>query len=269
MSAPGPVPEEVAGDRDPRVRVFRAGDEVDVAAVVGTRHVVLVDTMSAPEEAETVLGLLAADIDGRSLVVVNTHQHYDHTWGNAAFDARGRHPAPIVAHALGAEIARSCEAADELARRQAEGPRFASVRIVPPTVTVTAEAAIDAGGLTLELLPTPGHTRDHLAVWIPEIRTLLAGDAAEHPFPYAERPEDLPELVASLERLAALGAEVVIPCHGGTSDPGLLRRNLDYFASLGPGRSFEAALEPLGLRPEDVPALYEEFHRMNVAASSR
>jgi len=51
VSAPGPVPVEVAGDRDPRVRVFRAGDEVDVAAVVGTRHVVLVDTMSAPEEA--------------------------------------------------------------------------------------------------------------------------------------------------------------------------------------------------------------------------
>ncbi|HJZ61543.1 MAG TPA: MBL fold metallo-hydrolase [Miltoncostaeaceae bacterium] len=268
MSAPGPVPEEVTGGWDPRVRVFRAGDEVDVAAVVGARHVVLVDTMSAPEEAEAVLDLLADDVAGRSLVVVNTHQHYDHTWGNAAFDPGGRHPAPIVAHTLGAEIARSPEAAAELARRQAEGPRFARVRIVAPTVTVDGGAVIDAGGLTVELVPTPGHTRDHLAAWIPEIRTLLAGDAAEHPFPYAERPEDLPELVASLDRLAALDPAVVIPCHGGTSDPGLLLRNLDYFAALRPGVSYEAALRPLGLRPGDVPALYEDFHRMNVAAAA-
>src|SRR5262249_55665807 len=213
----------------PRVGASRAGAGVAAAAVVGARHVVLVDTMSAPEEAEAVLDLLADDVAGRSLVVVNTHQHYDHTWGNAAFDTGGRHPAPIVGHALGPAIARSPEAAAELARRQAEGPRFAGVRIVPPTVTVDGGAVGVARGLPVELAPPPGPTRAHLAAWIPEIRTLLAGDAAEHPFPYAERPEDLPELVASLDRLAALDPAVVIPCHGGTSDPGLLRRNLDYF----------------------------------------
>src|SRR5262249_60479524 len=86
--------------------------------------------------------------------------------------------------------------------------------------------------LTLELLPTPGHTPGHVAVWVPELPLLLAGDAAEHPFPAVHDSEALPALRASLERLRALGPARVFPCHGGTTDAALPTRNLAYFDSL-------------------------------------
>ena len=90
---------------------------------------------------------------------------------------------------------------------------------------------IDGGDLALHLIPTPGHTEDHIAVWIPQIRTLLAGDAAEQPFPWVERGSQIPPLRASLERMVELAPAVVLPCHtSDTTSPDLLRRNLAYFA---------------------------------------
>src|SRR5205823_12393794 len=58
---------------------------------------------------------------------------------------------------------------------------------------------IDGGDLTLRLFATPGHQPDHIAILIPEINLLLAGDAAESPFPFAESAAAMPQLRASLE----------------------------------------------------------------------
>ena len=53
--------------------------------------------------------------------------------------------------------------------------------------------SLHGGDLTLELLHTPGHTPDHVAVWIPEIKTCLAVDTVEHPIPeiWSQSPDDL------------------------------------------------------------------------------
>src|SRR5262249_33287605 len=123
----------------------------------------------------------------------------------------------------------SAEERQYLAQRQQAEPRFANVRLVAPTITFTDGLRIDGGDLTLELLPTPGHAVDHICVWVPELRLLMAGDSAELPFPYVKEAETLPILRRSLERLVALNAATVIPCHGGTTDPALLTSNITYF----------------------------------------
>ena len=76
---------------DPRVRMFRSDPEVDCFAVVTRRHVVVVDTFGTPGEAAQMLALLGDDLAGRSLLVVNTHGHFDHAWGNALFAPGGPH----------------------------------------------------------------------------------------------------------------------------------------------------------------------------------
>ncbi len=284
----GPVPdlpEEVRGPWDPRVRVFRAGPEVDAHAVVTERCVVLVDTMSTPGLARGMLDALAPDLPGRALVVVNTHQHHDHTWGNAAVVPPDGPGLPILAHPRGLAVAEDPVCRAFLVEQQAAEARFAGGRLVPPTVAVPDGTRVDGGDLTVVLLHTPGHTRDHLAAWIPEIRVLLPGDAAEHPFPYAEAPGDVAALEASLVRMAALGPAWVLPAHGGTSDPGLLDRNISYIRevrrrapalrSARPGAEGQAgdgdpfpyteALEFAGADPHEVPDLYRDFHRQNLA----
>jgi len=218
---------------DARVRVFRAGHEVDTCVVTTERYVVVVDTMGTPELAADIMERVGDALAGRQLLVVNTHADWDHSWGNALFAIPGgRYPAPIIGHDQTRRRLLDAEERAYLRERQRGSSRFANVALVPPTLTFTDGLRIDGGDLTLELLPTPGHTPDHISIWIPESRLVLAGDAAERPIPYVNEPGDLPLLRASLARLAALEPVAVVPCHGGTSAPSLLTRNLTYFDTL-------------------------------------
>lgn len=233
LTPPDDVVELSIAGWDERVRVLRAGHEVDTFAVVTARYLVLVDTMSTPQLAAGILARVGDALAGRQLLVVNTHADYDHCWGNAVFAAPGgRHPAPIIAHERAGARLRGQEARESLARRQAQESRFADVRLVEPTITFTERLRIDGGDLTLELIPTPGHTEDHVVIWVPELRLLLAGDAAEHPFPYVSNPATLGTLRQTLHQLVALRPAMVLPCHGGTTDPALLTRNIAYFDEL-------------------------------------
>jgi glyoxylase-like metal-dependent hydrolase (beta-lactamase superfamily II) len=140
-------------------------------------------------------------------------------------------PAPIIASRRCAERLRSAAAQRKLAKLRASEPgRFDDVTLTPPSVLFEQRLAIDGGDLTLELFATPGHQPDHIAVFIPEIRTLLPGDAAELPFPFVESAASLPALRDSLARMAALHAETALYCHAPVSSgPGLLRQNMAYF----------------------------------------
>lgn len=224
------------GGWDERVLVARCGTTVDAHIVVTARYVVLVDTLLNLQTAGAMLAFARARLtDGRQLLVVNTHADWDHCWGNSLFAGPGAtHPAPIIASRRCAERLRDPEAESTLRKMQAREPnRFRDVRLVPPTVLFNDRLAIDGGDLTLELFPTAGHTPDHISVFIPEIGLLLAGDAAESPFPFAHAAADLPDLRASLARMVALAPAQALYCHApATSGPALLRHNLAYFDRL-------------------------------------
>lgn len=160
---------------------------------------------------------------------MNTHADWDHVWGNAAVADR-----PIIAHTNALARLRAPEAAAWLREKSAVEERFGSVRLVEPSITFDDELALHGGDLTLRLIHTPGHTDDHIAVWIPEIGLCLAGDAAEEPIPEvtSSRPDDLVQMRESLQRLTQLRPEIVLPSHGETTDLAVLARNLDYFERL-------------------------------------
>ncbi|HET9110326.1 MAG TPA: MBL fold metallo-hydrolase [Ktedonobacterales bacterium] len=286
---------------DERLHGFHCGDEVDVFAVVTERYVIFVDTSATPEQAAAVVAALRPELRGRQPLVILSHADYDHCWGSAVFAADGALPAPIIGHRLTRERLLSPDAREELERRLAEQPSFASVRLVPPDIAYTERLEVDGGDLTLELLHTPGHTPDHTVVWLPALRLLLAGDAVERPWPYVHSAADLPILRATLARLAALGAEHIAVCHGGVSDPALIMRNVAYFDALerrcrealartpdlagqaeaaagsenggAEEDTLEAAIFPYAealalaqTSPEDAQAFYRAFHRSALRA---
>ena len=221
-----------APDTDPRIGILRAGDEVDAFVVFARAFVLLIDTFSTPELARQGLDLLRPRMDGRPLLVLNTHADYDHAYGNRVFAPHGEWPATIIGHRWAARRLTGPAEAEKLRALQAQSERYAQVQLVPPSLLVDDALTLAGGDLTLELLHTPGHTEDHLAVWIPELRVLLAGDAAEYPFPHVVGAASLVTLRASLTRLSELGAEVVLACHGQTTRPDLPALNLAYFSRL-------------------------------------
>ncbi len=280
---------EVPNTWDARVRMFSAGDEVDCFVVITDRYAVVIDTFSTPEDAAQMMELVRPQLfPRRQLLVVNTHQHYDHAWGNSLFAVGKEFVAPILASELSREPARAQDA--KLLKKQAEESRFAGLQLLEPNLYFRGEFLIDGGDLSLRLIPAPGHTPDQVVVWIPELSILLAADALEFPFPYVTNPADLPVMLETMRRLQALNPKTVLPCHGGVHDASLIDWNLAYFAALKQkvqglvkdlppnwrelenlsdqiGFSFEDALKSLGLEPEGVEAIYQEFHQVNLAAT--
>jgi glyoxylase-like metal-dependent hydrolase (beta-lactamase superfamily II) len=257
---------------DARVRRFRCAPEVDSFAVRTERFLVLCDTHSTPALARQLLALVTDDLaDGRRLLVVDTHADYDHAWGNQVFGGRrAERPAPILGHPRCVERLAGAEGAAALARmRGAQPGRFDEVELVPPDIAVGDGAAIHGGDLTLRICATPGHTEDHVSIHIPELATVLAGDAAELPFPHLESAAGLVAARASLERLVALDPAVVLPCHGGTTDPSLLRRNIAYIDAVvaDPDLPLVDALAIAGVPLDGLQAMYRGFHDDACAAA--
>jgi glyoxylase-like metal-dependent hydrolase (beta-lactamase superfamily II) len=260
---------------------------MQVFVVVSERYVVIVDTLINRQTGDELAAIARAHLPGRQLLVVNTHADYDHAWGNMAFADAGPYCAPIIGTRRCAERLRSAADLAMLGERQLHDPaRFGEVRLVPPTLSFDASLTIDGGDLSLVLIPTPGHTADHCSVWIPEIGTLLAGDAAEQPFPFVDW--SVVQLRASLARLEALAPGVALYCHAdlGTG-PGLLAQNSAYFEEVEQrcraalragvqartgtdveqsiGFPLEAALPPG--QPVDHASFYREAHRAAIRAT--
>jgi glyoxylase-like metal-dependent hydrolase (beta-lactamase superfamily II) len=217
---------------DARILVCRCGTLVDTFVGVSERYVVLIDTLINTHTATALLEIAREYLPGRQLLAVNSHADWDHAWGNHVFAGPGAPVhAPIIASRICAERLRSQQAREKLAEMRAGEPgRFDDVVLTPPDVLFEQHLAIDGGDLTLELFATPGHRPDHIAVFIPEIGTLLPGDAAELPFPFVDSAASMPAMRDSLARMAALAPTTALYCHAPVdAGPALLQTNIAYF----------------------------------------
>jgi len=150
--------------------------------------------------------------------------------------------------------------------------RFDGLVLTPPNITVGDEGlTIDGGDLTLTLVHTPGHTEDHFSLWIPELRTVLAADAAEQPFPHVDTPGGIARARASLARLQELEPRYVLPCHGDTTEPALLERNIAYLdrVAADPELPLAEAARIAGVGVDDLHPSYHDFHNDALAASAK
>lgn len=256
---------------DGRVLVAQLGSLVQSFIVITDRYNILVDTMVNEVTAFQLVKLARAHGPGRELLVINTHCDWDHFWGNQIFRC------PIVGQRLSAARAVDAQAQADLREYQAQDPAaYGGVVLTPPNVLFEDSLTIDGGDLTLELFRTPGHTPDHVAVWIPEIKLLLAGDAAEDPFPLVGSGGDLALLRASLKTMADRRPRHALYCHAPVDvGPELLRRNRGHFELMerrcrqrrgaSPEEIFPLS-EAVGER-QDLPAFYGESHRRALDAT--
>ncbi|MBB3916792.1 MBL fold metallo-hydrolase [Rhizobium fabae] len=269
---------------DERIVIVRAGDEVDGVFVRTERFNILIDTLGTPEQCRMALDLLREKAEARPLIVINSHMDWDHFWGNAAIAGR----APIIAHAVALDRLRDPSTQQVLKDKASQEARFSNVELIGPDITFSGSMVLNGGDLTLELIHTSGHTPDHVAVWIPELRICLAVDAVEYPIPevWSRRADDLRLIRSSLARIRDLNARLVIPAHGRTSSPSTVDENLAYFEALAlrvGGLSESRLADPQlgsanGFRledfvaipdgmPADVATFYRNCHETNLGAT--
>ena len=223
---------------DERVRVFRrlfsmqGGEvmQVDAYAIITNRYVIVCDTLLCPEDMIAMMDTLQNEVKERQLLIVNSHADWDHVWGNSYFT--GEHAAPILAQAHGFNRLRSEEALIELKHFQQDSLVFHNVVLTPATITFDHTFTVHGGDLTLELFPAPGHHTDHIAVWIPEIRLLLAFDAVEKPIPCLNDAAGVQPMFTTLESFLLLQPQQVFCSHGKTTSVDMVKQNLAYLRDI-------------------------------------
>ena len=194
--------------------------DVNVTMIEGEAGLLVVDTNASTKAAREVIADLRR-LSARPVVgLVNTHEHVDHVFGNAAFrEEYGE--VPITAHEMAAfnTIPHGEQVkASSLARGDHRADEMAETPIVPADHTFSSVATIDLGDRAVELVhPGRGHTGGDLVVRIDDADVVLAGDLVEESGApaYGEDcfPMDWPRsLDLALELIGP--ATVVVPGHG-------------------------------------------------------
>ena len=195
--------------------------DVSVCVVRGAGGLLVADTRSSHRQADEIRADLK-ELDTLPVRwVVNTHAHFDHTFGNARFGPDSDLGAPIYGHE---RVPAHLDAYErpllaELIAEAEEDPReWREVVITPPTVLVGEAMTLDLGSRAVELRYLGrGHTDNDLLVHVPDAGAWLAGDLIEESGPPAYGPDSFPlDWPATITRLrAALGAgDIVVPGHG-------------------------------------------------------
>jgi glyoxylase-like metal-dependent hydrolase (beta-lactamase superfamily II) len=149
--------------------------------------------------------------------VVNTHHHWDHSFGNAVF-----RPVPIWGHERCAERMRDegTLTRDKLGLGYpTEAEWFGEVEIVPPDRTFDVSADLDCGSRRIGLRYLGlAHTDNDIVVVVDDGDVVFAGDLVEQaapPFFGDGYPLEWP---AVCERLLDLIRGAVVPGHGAVVD---------------------------------------------------
>jgi glyoxylase-like metal-dependent hydrolase (beta-lactamase superfamily II) len=199
-----------------------ASMDLNVTLVVGDGACLVVDTRATAAEGAELAGAVRA-VTPHPWVVVNTHFHFDHAFGNAAFA-----PAPIWGHRRCAEVLggpAGVAMRDRIADRyraagNEDGARAVeTVELVAPDEVVDDVAVLDVGGRRVELRhPGRGHTDGDLVLLLPDADLLLAGDLVEEGAPpqFGDGfPLDWP---GTMDAILDLVTGPVVPGHGAVVD---------------------------------------------------
>jgi glyoxylase-like metal-dependent hydrolase (beta-lactamase superfamily II) len=194
--------------------------DVGICVVRGSAGLLLVDTRSSHREADEIRADLR-ELGGQVRWVVNTHAHFDHTFGNARFGPGSEVGVPIYGHELVPAHLDRFErpmladwAANDLERRE----EWAEVVITPPDVLVGDSGTIDLGDRVVELAHLGrGHTDNDLVLHLPDCAVWLAGDLLEESGPPCYGSGSFPlEWPVTIQRLLGQvqADDVVVPGHG-------------------------------------------------------
>ena len=150
----------------------------NIGVILGGGEVLVIDTRSTHEQAREILADLRELTHDPVTVVVDTHGHFDHAYGNRVF-----RPATIWGHdGCVTFMDRTGEQRrDRIAREEpALADDLREVVIDPPDRTFSERATIEVGGRAVELAYLGrGHTDHDIVIDVPGADVLFAGDLIE------------------------------------------------------------------------------------------
>ncbi len=219
----------------------------------------LVDTLFDLRLTAEMLAAMRKSVPAAARIgtLVNTHANGDHCYGNQLVAG-----ARIIASRASAEemdelppqtmatLMKSAAAfgpGGEFLRRCFEPFAFEGIVHTPPTQTFSGELRLRVGAKDVRLIEVgPAHTKGDVIVHVPADGVVFTGDilfVEGTPIMWAG---PVSNWIAACERIAELGAEIVVPGHGPITDAkgALAVRDYLVFVRDETRRRFDAGLSP-------------------------
>ena len=214
----------------------------NVYLIQGTDASMFIDSGWDNEDDHAARMAYLKDIGGPPLTgLLITHRHGDH--GGGALRIHQDTGAPTSAHRL-----------DQTA---IEAERFGGAATLDSVLD--GGESFDLGGLTLQVVHTPGHTVGSLTVLIPERNVMLSADTVLGMTTTVVRPSegDLGKYVESLQMLRALKPGVIYPGHGEplTDPDNRIRQLIDHRI-----HREEQVLAELAKAPQTIDQLFQTIY---------
>lgn len=136
--------------------------------IKGERYNFIIDTGLGEDTAKQVINYINENCPKPALVI-NTHYHWDHIWGNGAFEG-----GDIYAHRLTQSLIEEKWA--EMEERCGKWKEGLAKKVLP---TKLIGAAFDFPDEGIEVFHSPGHTSDSISIYDRMDRVLHVGDNME------------------------------------------------------------------------------------------
>jgi len=182
----------------------------NIVSVTTSEGTIIVDSSLFPSKAEQVKTTIQRLLNSEVALVVNTHYHPDHTFGNSGFNA------PLCCCKTSEEFFRKMDKTyigyviqkEPLLEKE-------NLIIVPPSITFDREYKLSFGGLDLFLENVGGHTPDTIVIRIPKYGILITGDLVVSQYhPEIVADSHIKTWIKVLKTLKKERHKQIIPGHG-------------------------------------------------------
>src|SRR5262245_1907219 len=193
---------------------YTAEGDPNTGVIVGDDAVMVIDTQATPVMARDVIAKIRGVTDKPIRYVVLSHYHAVRVLGASAYGAEH-----VIASQDTYDLIVERGEQDYKSEYERFPRLFQAVDSIPgltwPTIAFKGEMTLWLGKLEVRLMQLGrGHTKGDTVVWLPEEKVLFSGDLVEYnatPYTGDAYLTDWPQ---TLDRVAALGAEKLVPGRG-------------------------------------------------------
>jgi glyoxylase-like metal-dependent hydrolase (beta-lactamase superfamily II) len=197
---------------------YTAEGDPNTGVIVGDDAVLICDTLATPMMAGKLIAEIRKVTDKPIKYVVLSHYHAVRVLGASGYRAAGMQE--IIASRGTYEMIRERGAQDMQSEYERFPRLFQNFESIPgltwPTLVFDTAMSLWMGrDLEVRIMHVgPGHTRGDTIVWVPSENVLFSGDLVEYDAACYTGDAQLEEWPATLDALAALGAEKLVPGRG-------------------------------------------------------
>ncbi|AGK97210.1 MBL fold metallo-hydrolase [Clostridium pasteurianum] len=188
----------------------------------------LIDTFCGSESMIPIKKILADKYNSKEVIVINTHFHWDHVWGNSSFKKN-----IIISHKLCREILN--EHWEEQFKKN-ENYILGSVEKSLPNLTFKGSINFPDEGI--EIFYSPGHTVDSISIFDYDEKILYVGDNLEKPIIYVEH-KDIDTYIQTLNAYLGYKFTKIMAGHTLNLTEKDIYETIKYLNDLKNGNKFE------------------------------